>query len=40
MSGKLAFCLLFICLQGGIEDRLKVCGGGRRNGVTLGHYLC
>jgi hypothetical protein len=39
MREKLALCLLLICLQGGIEDRLKVGGGGGGgdNGVSLGH---
>jgi hypothetical protein len=38
MREKLALCLLLICLQGGIEDRLKVGGGGGgRNGLSLGH---
>jgi hypothetical protein len=40
MSEKLVFCLLFVRVQGGIEDRLKV-GGGRGGrgsvGVSLGH---
>ena len=41
MSEKLAFCFLLICVQGGIEDRLKVRGrgGGGVNGVSLGHVL-
>jgi hypothetical protein len=40
MSEKLAFCLLFICLQGGIKDRLKVGGGGGGGGGgnwVMGH---
>jgi hypothetical protein len=41
MREKLALCLLPICLQGGIEDRLKVGGGGGGggggNGVSPGH---
>ena len=39
MCEKLAFCLLLIRIQGGIEDRLKV-GGGGSVGVNLGHGLC
>ncbi|KAH9997362.1 hypothetical protein BJV77DRAFT_984820, partial [Russula vinacea] len=40
MIVKLAFCLFLICIEGGIEDRLKV-GGGRRNVVvSLGHGSC
>jgi hypothetical protein len=40
MREKLALCLLLICLQCSIEDRLKVGGGGGgggSNGVSLGH---
>jgi hypothetical protein len=41
MSEKLAFGLLLIRVQGGVEDRLKVGGGG--GGcvvVSLGHGSC
>ena len=38
MGEKLAFRLLLIRLQGGIEDRLKI--GGESNGVNLGHTSC
>jgi hypothetical protein len=37
MCEKLGFCLLLIGVQGGIEDRLKVGGGGGRIGGTLRH---
>ena len=40
MRKKLAFRLLFICLQSGIEDRLKVGGGGGgggSSGESVGH---
>ena len=40
MCEKLAFCLFLIRLQGGIEDRLKVGGGGGSNGVSLRHDSC
>ncbi len=39
MSEKLAFRLLLICIQGGIEERLKIVVRGRI-GVSLGHYTC
>lgn len=40
MCEKLAFCLLFICFQSGIKDRLKVVGGEREStgiSLRLGH---
>ena len=41
MIEKLRLCLLLICLQGGIEDGLKVGrGGSARLSVSLGHGLC
>ena len=39
MSKKLASCLLLIRLQGSVEDRSKV-GGGGSAGVSLGHGSC
>ena len=40
MIEKLAFCLFLICIEGGIEDRLKVGGGRRSVVVSLGHGSC
>ena len=40
MCEKFGFCLFLVCLQCGIENRLKVGGGGRRGGVSLGHDSC
>jgi hypothetical protein len=40
MCEKLGICLLFIRVQGGIEDRLKVGRGGGSIGGNLGHGLC
>ena len=37
MGEKLALCLFLICLQGGIEERLKVGRGGGGNWASLGH---
>ena len=40
MIVKLAFCLFLICIEGGIEDRLKAGGGGRNVAASLGHGSC
>ena len=40
MSEKLAFCLLLICFQGGIEDQLKIGGGRGSVGVRMRHGSC
>ena len=44
MCKKPAFCLFLVCIEGGIEDRLKVGGRGGRGrgsvGVSLGHGSC
>jgi hypothetical protein len=37
MGEKLAFFLLLVHIQGSVEDRLKVRGGGGSVGVSLRH---